>query len=191
MTAHASGDRFGLVFVCTGNQCRSAMAEGFVRAAAAGQPVDVSSAGTLGVEDAPSPRHTLAAMAEHGIDLSAHRSRGLARAGLARADLVVGFELAHAAAAVVDGGAAPERVFGLVEVVELLEAVDDPPEREPVARARALVRAADRRRRALRRFSAGEVTDPMGRPAQFHRDTAARVGALCARLAGRLFPARS
>ena len=183
--------RFRIVFVCTGNQCRSAMAEAFVRAAGRGLPVDVSSAGTLGVDDVPSPRHTVAAMAAHGIDLSAHRSRALRRARLGDADLVVGFELAHAAAAVVDGGAAAERVFGLVELVELLDGVDAPPERDPIARARALVGAAHERRRMLRHTRDADVADPMGRPAQFHRDTAARVGALCAALVDRLFGARA
>ncbi|HEX2050672.1 MAG TPA: hypothetical protein VHJ34_08585 [Actinomycetota bacterium] len=182
-----SPERFAIVFVCTGNQCRSAMAEAFVRAAAAGAPVDVSSAGTLGIDGAPSPRHTVAAMAELGVDLSAHRSRGVQGAGLERADLVVGFELAHAAAAVVEGGAAPERVFGLVELVELLDGVAEPAEREPVARARALVRAAHARRRMVRRVGGEEVADPIGRTAQVHRDTAARVGTLCDRLVGRLF----
>ena len=61
----------------------------------------------------------LAAAEAQGIDVAAHRSRLLD--SIAAADLVVGFERIHVAAAVVDGGAQRDRVFTLPELVPLLE----------------------------------------------------------------------
>lgn len=63
-----------VLILCTGNSCRSHMAEGILRAAA-GDLLDVRSAGAK-----PSGYvHPLAVrvMAEIGIDLSAHRSKHL------------------------------------------------------------------------------------------------------------------
>jgi arsenate reductase (thioredoxin) len=63
-----------VLILCTGNSCRSQMAEGFLRAAA-GDLVNVQSAGSL-----PSGQvHPLAikVMAEVGIDISRHRSKHL------------------------------------------------------------------------------------------------------------------
>ncbi|PWG65116.1 arsenate reductase ArsC [Spiribacter halobius] len=60
-----------VLFLCTGNACRSQMAEGFARAHL-GDAFEVHSAGTSphGVD----PR-AATVMAERGIDLSAHRSK--------------------------------------------------------------------------------------------------------------------
>ena len=64
-----------ILFVCSENSCRSQMAEGFARAARIGG-IEPSSAGSrpAGRVD---PR-AIRLMAERGIDLSAHASRGLA-----------------------------------------------------------------------------------------------------------------
>lgn len=74
-----------IYFLCTGNSCRSQMAEGFARALA-GDRFDVASAG---IE--PSSLHPLAVavMREVGIDISAHTSKGISPALLQRADTVV------------------------------------------------------------------------------------------------------
>jgi len=59
--------------LCTGNSCRSQMAEGWIRHLI-GDEVEVFSAGTR-----PSSVHPLAVrvMAEAGVDISAHRSKPL------------------------------------------------------------------------------------------------------------------
>ncbi len=61
-----------VLFVCTGNSCRSQMAEGLLRHLGKGQ-VESFSAGTV-----PRPIHPLAirAMSDIGIDISTHRSKG-------------------------------------------------------------------------------------------------------------------
>ena len=60
-----------ILFLCTGNSCRSQMAEGWARALKA-ESVDARSAGieTHGLN----PR-AVAVMAEAGVDISAHRSK--------------------------------------------------------------------------------------------------------------------
>jgi len=63
-----------ILILCTGNSCRSQMAEGFLRAAA-GDLVNVHSAGS----NPTGQVHPLAikVMAEAGIDISGHRSKHL------------------------------------------------------------------------------------------------------------------
>ena len=62
-----------VLFLCTGNSCRSQMAEGFLRALA-GDRFEVHSAGTK-----PSVVNSMAVkvMREAGIDISTHRSKNV------------------------------------------------------------------------------------------------------------------
>jgi protein-tyrosine phosphatase len=79
-----------VLVVCHGNLCRSPYAERVLRRelSTAGVDVPVTSAG-FAVPQLVSPPHALAAAAQRGIDMSAHRSRLVSRAELAAADLVV------------------------------------------------------------------------------------------------------
>lgn len=74
-----------ILFLCTGNSCRSQMAEGWARHLG-GDRVVVASAGieTHGLN----PR-AVAVMAEAGVDISGHRSTRVTPAMVAEADLVV------------------------------------------------------------------------------------------------------
>lgn len=67
----AAADRLKVLFLCTGNSCRSQMAEGWTRALRA-EVIDACSAGT-----APHGLNPLAvrAMAECGIDISGYQSK--------------------------------------------------------------------------------------------------------------------
>ena len=60
-----------VLFLCTGNSCRSQMAEGLLRYSA-GESIEAASAGTnpVGLN-----AQAVAAMAEVGIDISAHESK--------------------------------------------------------------------------------------------------------------------
>lgn len=93
-------DKVSVVFVCTGNICRSPTAEGiFIRkVAAAGlaDRIDIDSAGTHGyhIGEAPDPR-TVRHAAGRGYDLSALRARRFDRGDFDRFDLVVAMDAAN------------------------------------------------------------------------------------------------
>lgn len=82
-----------ILVVCTANECRSPMAEGLLRfrlaAAGLGHRCAVSSAGTWVPESRPATGHAVSAMAERGIDISAHRSAEVTVESLTGADLVL------------------------------------------------------------------------------------------------------
>jgi protein-tyrosine phosphatase len=168
------GDTFSVVFVCTGNQFRSPLAEA-VFAREARRPVLVSSCGTAALEGSAAFAEALELVSELSVDLSRHRSRGLSE--LAGADLVVGFERTHVERAVVDGGAPRERTFTLPQAVELLEA--SPREGSPGERVEAL--------RPGNVFDAPEIEDPISLGTDRQREVMAEIEDLTQRLARALF----
>ena len=93
-----SGNKFGVLFVCTGNICRSPTAEAIFRKLAtdAGMAVTADSAGTHGyhVGEPPDPRAQKAA-AKRGYDLSALRARTIEGADFRRFDLILAMDQEH------------------------------------------------------------------------------------------------
>ena len=84
-----------VLFVCTGNTCRSPMAECMLRAMTAGKDVRVLSAGVWAVSGAPASSGALRAMQRRGISLADHRSRAVTGALLEMVDLVIGMSQSH------------------------------------------------------------------------------------------------
>ncbi len=87
-----------VLFVCSGNICRSPMAAEYFRHRVAQQGLSefvADSAGTLGIKNAPASEEAVRAMAEIGIDLTEHRSKGLRAAHLEDADFVLAMEYDH------------------------------------------------------------------------------------------------
>ncbi|MGH7719144.1 MAG: low molecular weight protein arginine phosphatase [Gemmatimonadaceae bacterium] len=81
-----------LIFVCTGNTCRSAMAEAIARRAAVERglsDLEVGSAGTAAWEGAPASDGALLVALERETDLSQHKSRLLTRELVERSDLIL------------------------------------------------------------------------------------------------------
>jgi low molecular weight protein-tyrosine phosphatase len=180
---------FEVVFVCTGNRARSALAEALFRHYADGIPTAVSSVGTQDVGSAPPLSDAIEAGRRLGVDLTGHRSRALRHTDLSSADLVLGFEQSHVSAAVVDGEANPARAFLLGELVMLLGTVA--PEHEPSAHARSAVADADLRRARYRPDrTAVVVRDPLGRSSRVMRRTAEEIDRLVRQLVLGLFGAQ-
>lgn len=81
-----------LLFVCTGNTCRSPLAEAIARKIGIerGLPdLDASSAGTSAWDGASASDGALLVGLERGLDLNAHRARQLSRELVAEADLIL------------------------------------------------------------------------------------------------------
>ena len=76
-----------VLFVCTGNICRSPMAEYLARDLA-GDRARFTSAGTIAIDGHPPSPGAVAAMAEIGIDLRLHGARPLEEALAAQPDIV-------------------------------------------------------------------------------------------------------
>ena len=74
-----------VLFLCTGNSCRSQMAEGYARLLAS-EDVDVLSAG---IEAHGQNPRAIAVMAEDGVDISGQESTRLTDDMLARAEVLV------------------------------------------------------------------------------------------------------
>ena len=82
----------GILVVCTGNICRSPMAEGFLRAALAERLGDaapvVTSAGTAGWDGSGAMEESIRAAQERGVDIGPHLARQLDPEMVRDADLV-------------------------------------------------------------------------------------------------------
>jgi len=78
-----------LMFLCTGNSCRSQMAEGWARALAPQFGDDWLAVESAGIEAHGKNPRAIAVMQEAGVDISGQESTRLNEEMLARADLVV------------------------------------------------------------------------------------------------------
>jgi len=84
-----------ILFVCTGNTCRSPFAESVAKAEG---HTAVESAGLSAYAGDQPPEEAIVVANELGYDLSSHRARPLTEEMLERADVVVGMTAEHVAA---------------------------------------------------------------------------------------------
>ena len=83
-----------LLFVCTGNTCRSPLAAAMARALGA----EAASAGLNACEGAPASEGAIRAAARRGLDLTGHRARQVTEAMMREAERVYTMTNAHAEA---------------------------------------------------------------------------------------------
>jgi protein-tyrosine phosphatase len=89
---------FGVLFVCTGNICRSPTAEALARRELARHPgarVQLSSAGSHALEGNPAASRSLPAAAARGASLERHFARELTRRRVRAADLILCMAAEH------------------------------------------------------------------------------------------------
>lgn len=173
--------------MCTGNICRSPMAEALLadRLDRLGVDARVSSAGLLFDGRAAEPE-AVDAMADLGLDISAHRSRRLTPELAAHADVVIGMELRHIREACVSAGSPLDHTYTLPELVGRGEATG--PRSGDLDRWLARVGEGRTPSMLMRSRPELEVADPMGGSARAFRSCAAELTQLTDRLVSVLFP---
>src|SRR3989440_4381752 len=111
-----------VLFVCTGNICRSPMAEGIFRRAVQGRgDFRVLSAGLGAVDGQPPSLYAIQAVKELGIDISHQRSRMLTPDLVQQADFILGMTHSHLDTVGLLYPQAMEKTFLLREFDETLD----------------------------------------------------------------------
>jgi protein arginine phosphatase len=108
-----------ILFVCTGNTCRSPMAEGMLRHLVQKEQLDleVRSAGVYAAAGAPASQHTETIFKERGIDHS-HQSQPVTPELVAWADLILTMTTSHKALLLGAFATSAQKIFTLKEYVE-------------------------------------------------------------------------
>lgn len=152
------GTPFRILFVCTGNTCRSPLAEAVARREIERRGwryVEVGSAGLAALPGSPATVEAVQVGADAGLDLGRHRSRPVSAELLRAADLILAMSPSHLAR--LDDPEIAGRVHLLGEF-----ASDDP------------------------RFAA--IPDPFGGPVEGYRETLRRLARLVPAALDRVAP---
>lgn len=195
-TRAAAGDwglvpsnRSTLLFVCTGNQCRSPMAEAIVNALLVerGSHLTVQSAGLVS-EGARCPPEVLSVMVPLGYDLSKHRSHIVSGSDLDGAGVIIGMTRQHSIDLSLMASGSRLRTFTLWELVRLGETFGPRTSGEALADWASRVGSDRARSSALNLPLAEDISDPIGKPLRAYTETRDVLFQLAKRLADLVEP---
>jgi tRNA threonylcarbamoyl adenosine modification protein (Sua5/YciO/YrdC/YwlC family) len=91
----APSEKFHVLFVCSGNTCRSPLAAAMLKTMVSSNVCEVRSAGTIAMDGAPAAPHAQKIAATFGGELTHHRSRGLDLEEIEWADLILVMSYGH------------------------------------------------------------------------------------------------
>jgi len=189
-----------VLLVCTGNICRSPMAEALLRSTLQRRLGDaapaVASAGTIARDRAPAMPEAVEAAAELGVDVSSHSARRLRPEDIRGADLIVGMATEHLEDVQALVPEAESRTFTLKELVRLLEDTDPRPADATASDGGLAGAVSDAHRRrtgspAISDEDQDDVMDPLGLSLHGYRVVASELEDLCERLASGLYGGRA
>ncbi len=87
--------KFNLLFVCTGNTCRSPMAMGIIKKMIPEDYLDVRTAGTAAIDGLPPSPNAQIVVKEFGGEIESHRTKPLNKELIDEADLILVMEYKH------------------------------------------------------------------------------------------------
>jgi len=127
-----SDKKYNIMFVCTGNTCRSPMAEGALKKLFEKEkpgPYKVFSCGTAGASGYPATSYAREAAKMWDIDLTGHASQQLTEALIEKSDLILAMSPEHLETVLEISPEAAEKTFLFKNFPEndpVGEAVEDP-----------------------------------------------------------------
>lgn len=111
-----------ILFVCTGNTCRSSMAEALARKVledrGSSQDMEFSSAGIYALPKDKASSQAVEAMAERGIDINNHRARRISPELIEDADIILTMTESHKEALLTLYKDQEVKIFTLKEFVD-------------------------------------------------------------------------
>lgn len=84
-----------ILIICTGNICRSPIAEGLFSARLKPSGIQVASAGVSAMVGWPAEDLAIEVMRDHGLDIRGHRARQVTQPMLAESDLILTLDQSH------------------------------------------------------------------------------------------------
>jgi protein-tyrosine phosphatase len=164
---------FSVLFVCTGNICRSPTAEALARRELArypGVPIQVSSAGSHALEGNPAASRSRLAASARGASLDRHGARELTRQRVKAADLVLCMAAEHRPFVLGQDRSAANRTFVLASFARVADRWDG----LAASPAELVALAAEH----AREQDGDDVDDPLGGPAAVYAACAERLDGL-------------